>query len=113
VTDVHKLLRRADRGPEHAKESRKLRAAMPPTPRASFDPGFTDDRTPGDMLEVSLAAGVDIALVPLAIDPREWGADLRHLKHVRALCATPTAYHDGSGPITRVVFWIIGFFRGR
>jgi hypothetical protein len=63
--ETRKLLRRAQRGPDHARESRKLRAALPPTPRASFDPGFVDGRIPGTLLEVSLAPGASLQDAPM------------------------------------------------
>jgi hypothetical protein len=63
--DTRKLLRRAQRGPGHAMESRRLRAAMPPMLRAVFDPGFHDERIPGTLLEVSLAHGASLDLAPL------------------------------------------------
>jgi hypothetical protein len=64
MTDVEKLLRRAQRGPEHAKESRKLCAGVH-AKREEIDPGFTDERIPGTCLEFVLPAGVDPMLVPM------------------------------------------------
>jgi hypothetical protein len=37
-------------------------------PRASFDLGFTDERVPGTLLEVSLAPGASLDLAPLHSD---------------------------------------------
>jgi len=108
MTDVEKLLRRAQRGPEHAAESRRLRAPSGVVKREHVDPGFTDERVPGTLLEFSIAAGASMAIVPMHIDPREWSAEIA--RQNRVLWATPTAYRDGGGRIQRVVFWIVGLF---